>query len=338
MEQIGKYIKMTPNKIADFLDEKVLGKVAPGYAISLIRDGQTEQQCSGTMAENLSTEISPHSVYDLASISKLYTSALLLKAVENGQLGLNDQVGKYLPNFAKSKLTIKDLMTHHVDFGFGMGEQRAKADNGQVFKENLLAIIPPTEPLNGVNYHNLGYIYLGFILEQIFHQTLSTQLRCFLDEEGLTETYTGDALPVVVNTVPTEKTAEGDLHNLTNDESARLLGGQAGNAGIFASTGDLAQFACKWLNTTMFSHDTIRQVFTEYDGTGEKSQGLCWWGRIYGQKQLQPGVYCHPGYTGSIVFVRPEKRNVCVFQCNRTYYGRDNDKHHDIFRFLSEII
>lgn len=328
----------TLEKIVDYLDEKVLGKVAPGYAMSLLRDGQTQQQSGGTMAENSSTEISPHSVFDLASISKLYTSALLLKAVENGQLRLDDQIGKYLPNFIKSRLTIKDLMTHHVDFGFGMGKQRAKVANGHEFEENLLAIIPPTEPLNGVNYHNLGYIYLGFILEQIFHQTLSTQLRNFLDEEGLTETHTGDALPVGVKTVPTEKTVEGDLFNLTNDESARLLGGQAGNAGIFASTRGLAQFAGKWLDNTMFSQDTVRQVFTEYDETGEKSQGLCWWGRIYGQKQLPSGVYCHPGYTGSIVFVRPETQDVCVFQCNRTYYGRDNDRHHEIFRFLSEII
>lgn len=324
--------------IIDSLDEKVLAKAAPGYALSLIRAGQTEQRCGGSIAGDLSAKTSPNSIFDLASISKLYTAALLMQAVENGQLEVDDQVGKFLPNFVKSKLTIKDLMTHHVDFGFGMGEQRARASDRDGFRKNLLAIIPPEKPLKSVNYHNLGYIYLGFVLETIFDQSLSSQLRGFLAKHGLTETYAGDALPSEIDTVPTEKNAAGCFAKLTNDESARLLGGQAGNAGVFASTEDLARFAYKWVDQSIFRQDTLREVFSEYDQTGEKSQGLCWWGRIYGIKQLPPGVYCHPGYTGSIVFVRPAQKEVLAFQCNRTFYGRDNDKHHEVFRLLSEII
>ena len=63
---------------------------------------------------NLKTKepITPNSTFHIASVSKTFTAAVILKLMEEGKLTLEDNVEKYLPGFPYNGITIKDLLSH----------------------------------------------------------------------------------------------------------------------------------------------------------------------------------------------------------------------------------
>lgn len=116
------------------------------------------------------------------------------------------------------------------------------------------------------------------------------------------------------------------------------MGGIAGNAGVFATANDLAKFGRLWLEGKIISRNNLKKVFNDYSRTGTRSQGLAWNQDLYGQSTKHQGVYLHTGYTGGMLAVHPSSSTVCAFTCNRTYYGRNNTKHREILKLLTEYI
>ncbi len=194
-------------------------------------------------------------LYDLASISKLFITAIILQLIEDNfkNISLDDKIYKFLPNFKSSNLTILDLLTHRVDFGIALGELRNKWKEN--FNNELTKYPVEINKINKTNYQNLGFIYLGKILEKIFERKIDVILIDFFKKLELFDTYTGNNLPQNYIYKPTEIINEEIIIKNTHDETARLMGGIAGNAGIFATTLDLFKFGQKWLNYEIVSDD-----------------------------------------------------------------------------------
>lgn len=315
---------------------------APGCAITLSSSDRAQQEsfAYGYFASPDSATVTTDTVYDLASVSKLFTTALILRLHEQGRLSVHDRCASYLPNFRHSGLRIIDLLTHHVDFGIALSAYRTRFTDAKELRDALLRLEPPLAAGNATTYANLQFLYLGIIVERVTGLTLQDAMHKLCQALSLKYIYTGeDVARLGIATPPTEVVDGQPVSGVTHDETARMLGGLTGHAGVFANATDLAQFGRAWLDGRIVNLGLMNElVLKDYDTNGSGPQALGWWLRLTGPDgpYPTPGIYSHTGFTGSLLAISPRTGNVCAFTCNRTYYGRDNTKQRHIWQLLIE--
>ena len=321
--------------VAQLLDDGT----APGGAIALLQpDAKPAYFAHGHFAGASSQIVTPDTIYDVASITKLFTTALVLRLHEQNKLSIYDACGLYLPNFQYSNLRIVDLLTHRLGMDFSLAQFSQDFRDAESFREALLKLEPPKEPLDHVAYANLQLFYAGIIVERATNQSLDDNLHQLFADLRLEHTYSGpNIVQRQIPTPPTEIIGNTVIQGVTHDESSRKLGGIAGNAGVFSSAADLGEFGQAWLSGHIINSKTLDEiVFKNYDPAGTTPQALGWWLRITQPDGSvpTPGIYSHTGFTGPILAINPNNGKVAAFTCNRTYYGRDNKGQRAIWKLL----
>jgi len=273
---------------------------------------------------SLSLKESQEKLFDLASITKLYTTAIILRLAENNTLDLQQEIENFLPNYKGSDLKFIDLLSHNVDYGFPVGQLRKEF--GDNFYSEIAKLDVSVKPLGKTNYNNLGFIHLGIIIEQIYGNNLGDVFRSFFGEHGLKNTFAGDNLPIQKQFAPTEIVDGRMIRGITHDETARLMNGVAGHAGIFSTSQDVA------LSQEFFE----RNILKNYDEASPQSLGF--WLRIPSLPNYNNRFLSHSGFTGGLLALDLETQTVVSILNNRTIHGRDNQKHREVWgRILSEI-
>lgn len=343
MERTDAYLSLQKQGLPVAKIERIIKNgAAPGGSLSIISNNEIKSLAFGYFDDSNQNLVTPHTLYDLASISKLFTTALILRLQESDQLSIEDHCSKYLANFSNSEVNIRDLLTHRVDFGVSLSEYREKSSDSDNLKKSLESIQPPVFPSSSIHYANLGFIYLGNIIEKVGGKSLDVEMNNLFNDLHLNETTTGVNIEMNNIDTPITEVIQGNpIHSQTHDETARILGGIAGNAGVFSSAEDLARFGKKWLDGSIVQSDTLKEiVFRDYDISGQKPQGLGWWMRLPSSNGeiSTPNIYSHTGYTGSILAINPENGTVCAFTCNRTFFGRNNMQQKEIWELLMNFI
>jgi len=327
-------MKNTPNASLEYLPMDIKSTLE-----SQIDIAYTEFQYfddSGLGAESSNQAIP--TLFDVASITKLFTAAVLLKAIENNWLHFEDPISKFLPIGKVTDLKIIDLMTHQLKCEFWLAEIRARASNEEEFRSELLSVDLPNASRGSIHYHNLGYIYLGFILEHIYGIPLWEIFRRFLHYLKLENTFCGDSLPSSnFRMAPTEIVDRRTIVGVTHDESARLLGGIAGNAWIFSTAKDLVSFWNKWRDGSIVTEGFFQKhVNKSYDSSGNTPQGLGWWMRIPGFDVRGRKLLSHVWFTGGILAIDPNSNKCMALLTNRTMLGRDSQAYKNTMGKLIE--
>lgn len=324
-------------KIISNLKEAINDGISPGCALVVLRKGKEKINFSyGYFSDKDKTKVTSDTLFDLASITKLYTAAVILQLQEMDEINIYDKVAVYLPVFSKSELRIVDLLTHRANFGLKLSEYRN--DFKEKFETAVFNVSPPVKATSEVHYENITYIFLGRIIEIICQRPLKEVFSDFFDKFGLKNTGLGLKNKKKFISPPTEIRKGRVIQNSTHDESADLMGGIAGSAGIFSSASDLAIFGNLWLEGRIIAGNNLNKVFADYSKKGNRSQGLGWHQDLYGHSTKNRKIYLHPGYTGCLLAVHVSSNTVCAFTCNRTYYGRDNIKHREIMKQLVDFI
>ncbi len=273
------------------------------------------------------------SIYDLASLTKVIattTAAMIL--YDEGKLDLQAPVQRYLPEFTgdgKDKVTIEHLLTHRS--GLAPGRQlwktaRTPAEARQQVLESRLQ--QPAGQL--FNYSDLGADVLGWVVERISGQTLDafTEARIFAPL-GMQDTGFRPDGSLLARIAPTEVTPPRGypVRGEVADESAFALGGVAGHAGLFGTATDLSVFAQMMLNggeydgTRIVREETIRKFIAPVAdhralgwevAAGERGAG----------EYLSKSAYGHVGYTGTSLWIDPERDLFVVLLTNRTHAAR----------------
>lgn len=314
---------------------------APGAALAYTTlAGDTFSTSFGYFDNPPTIPVTEQTPYDVASITKLFTAALILRLHEQQQLSLFDLCANYLPNFAQSQLRLLDLITHQANFNLRLSEYRSAYPTPDQFWQALENLIPPAFASSSIHYENIGYLYLGRILEHVTGQCLQEQVYKLCHDLNMKAIVGSDLSNI--QAPPTEIDNEWQIQGITHDETARLLGGLAGNAGIFLSAPDLARFGLAWLQDKLCSSETLTTlVFSDYDPSGSMPQAFSWWLRIPargGTIRKTPKLYSHTGFTGSLLVLDPIRGLACAFVCNRTYYGRANQQHRVIWQTIIDWI
>ncbi|ELP62811.1 serine hydrolase [Streptomyces turgidiscabies] len=267
--------------------------------------------------------MSEDTVFDLASVSKLFTSILAVQQLERGTLELEEKVAAYLPEFAragKQDVTIRQLLTHTSGFRAWIPLYNAPTH------EQKLELIWNQAPLNPPGttylYSDLNLISLQLVLERITGLPLDTQLRDEITAPlGMHRTrYNPPASwkPTIAATedarAPWSGLDRGLVWGEVHDENAFGLGGIAGHAGVFSSAWDLAVLGRTLLNGGVYgrarilSPASVELMFTDFNTAfpgDEHGLGFELYQHWYMGAMAAPRTAGHTGFTGTSIVLDP---------------------------------
>jgi CubicO group peptidase (beta-lactamase class C family) len=263
-------------------------------------------------------------IYDLASVTKLFTAVAAVQQWERGLLDLAAPVVEYVPAFGTPAITVRMLLTHTSGLEPDLPLWRDWGSHDERLKAVLTR--PPVNPPGGTHvYSDLNMITLGVVLEAITGQRLDA-----LVQDGITAplgmTSTGFTPPASVRdriaaTEDESYAGRGMVHGEVHDESSWALGGVAGHAGLFGSADDLAVFGRTILEGggDILSQESTRLLTT---GGGEHGLGFELAAFRYMGALAETGAYGHTGFTGTSLVVDPGTRAVVVLLTNRVHPDR----------------
>lgn len=165
------------DKTDDLVGAQMRRRHIPGLALAVVRDGRfVKARGYGLANVELNVPVTTGTVFEIGSITKQITAAAVLLLVEEGKIGVDERVGKYLPNLpeAWNNVTVRHLLTHTSGVknytGLDGFELNAKLKRDE-FVKRISA-----HPLNFApgaqwSYSNTGYNLLGHIVEQVSGQT-----------------------------------------------------------------------------------------------------------------------------------------------------------------------
>ena len=218
---------------------------SPGCSLGVSQNGVRVYERGYGMANlELGVTITPASVFPAASISKQFTAMSILLLAQRGQLSLDDDVQKYIPEWADhgSRITIRHLLTHTSGLrdAFMLQGLAPPHEDGTEPNDAILKILARARGLNFApgaefQYNNGGYNLLGNIVKRVSGQSL----RAFADANifkplGMTHTHFHDDPSMIVPNRVSGYHRDGSGLHLASEN-----GGIVGNAGLQTTVGDL---------------------------------------------------------------------------------------------------
>ncbi len=303
-------------------------------------------------------------MFDLASLTKvLSTTTLVMRAVEQGSLDLDDPVGRHVTEWRgvdRQQVTIRDLLSHasglpaHRPYYL----RRRQRDGGhgerpgdrEAFLSAICAEPLDYSPRTTSVYSDLGFMLLGFILER--GHGLVGRFDALKAEIA-----PADDLQFRPPTVWVPRTAPTEidwwrsrlLHGEVHDENTFALGGAAGQAGLFgtaSAVGSVARHLLQVLDGRIgaFRDETVR-LFTTRRSDVPGSRALGWDTMLPTSScgsRMSPLAFGHTGFTGTSLWIDPERRVYVVLLTNRVHPTRSNQAiqgvrrafHDDVMRAL----
>jgi CubicO group peptidase (beta-lactamase class C family) len=272
-------------------------------------------------------------IYDLASLTKVIgTTTAVMILFDEGKIGLDAPVSLYVPGFsggAKDRVTVRMLLEHRSGLPAGRDLWRS-AHTPEEARAEVISTSLGCEPGRCYEYSDLGADLLGFVVEAAANE----RLDAFLQERvwtplGMTDTGFLPPDSLRSRVAPTEVNSrrgyslQGEVH----DENAYALGGVAGHAGLFSTAADLAVFAQMMLNggeyngTRLIADSTVALFTTRAAGTRALGWDTCGGSGSCG-KYLGEEAYGHTGFTGTSLWIDPERDMFVVLLTNRVHDAR----------------
>lgn len=276
-------------------------------------------------------------IFDLASLTKvLATTPLVMQQVERGAIGLDDPVGRHVEAWTgadRSAVTIRDLLSHSG--GLTAWVPFFREHHGRAAFERAICAVPLEYPPRAKSiYSDLGFMLLGFILDG--EVTLARRFDSVLAQMSIVGDLQFHPPPLWnARTAPTEidpwrgRLLVGEAH----DENCFALGGAAGHAGLFgtvSATGDCARHLLQVLGgrTGAFSRATLETFVARREDVPDSSRALGWDTMLSTSScgsRLSPRSFGHTGFTGTSLWIDPDRGVYIALLTNRVHPTRTNE-------------
>ena len=281
---------------------------------------------------------SADTVFDLASLTKVVaTTTLAMRAVDRGRLDLDAPLGNRLEYWRgedRASVTAADLLAHasgltaHLPF---YRDCRGRAE----FEPAIGAVPLEYAPRSASIYSDLGFILLGFLLEDIYEGGLDAAFHALAEQYAWGEIAYRPPRNWRERTAPTEfdpwrgRLLVGEV----DDENAWALGGVAGHAGLFGTATAVGRFARTVARgfqggPTLAATHTFDRFMRRTPVPGSS--------RALGWDTMLPTSSCgtrmsaravgHTGFTGTSLWIDPEADVYVVLLTNRVYPTRTNEQ------------
>jgi len=284
-------------------------------------------------------------IFDLASLTKaIVTATIAMRAVDHDLLRLDDRVADRLPHWRgadRESVTIADLLEHasgltaYLPF---FRDHQGRAEFERAICTLPLEYVPRTQSI----YSDLGFILIAFILEDAFRAPFA---QIWADiRPGLQACLLfNPPRDLRDRCAPTEldlwrgRLLQGEVH----DENCYALGGAAGHAGLFGTAEAVGVFARDVLAASLgVSQQTLARFLRKSTVPGSS--------RALGWDTMLPTSSCgtrmstraigHTGFTGTSLWIDPERDLYVVMLTNRVHPARDNNQIQPVRRALHDAI
>jgi CubicO group peptidase (beta-lactamase class C family) len=322
----------------DGIDAAVKGAIArhdtPGAVVAVVRDGAVvfERAYGLRSKEPDEQPMTVDTVFDLGSLTKpIATAPSILLLAQQGKLAISDPVTRYLPGFGqngKGAITIEELLLHtsgltpdnHLrDYEGGAAKALERID--------ALGLVHP--PGAKFDYSDVGYIVLGALVERVSGEPLGDFAREHLYEPlGMRDTAFAPGEALAGRAASTALRDGRYLKGEAHDERAARLGGVAGHAGLFTTAADLARFALMLMNggelggVRIFDAATVARMTAPHPlpgGAGTRGLGWDIQTSYSGNRGSLPGGYGHSGFTGTSIWLVPDRKAAVIILSNRLH-------------------
>lgn len=338
-------------KLNAIFEEAIQRRVFPGGVVFCRRGKQiTYHEAFGTTAydADYSQPVQRETIYDFASVSKMFTLTAFLIAKREAGVSENEPVARFLPEFDrddKRDITLKHLMRHNAGFEFHL--QRLYGQPCETWTQAIAEAPLECAPDTKVNYTCTAYFLLARVMEKLSGQRADEFIRReifgAMDLHGLgfepfkmTLPYKNSwRSPTVENIAPTELKEDGTpYHGIVHDEAARQWWeegrGYCGNAGVFGTAAALARFSQMWLygGEDILHPDDVKAAFADTvleNAEGDVYRGWGWQcgNKTYTGEHAPEGCCGHQGFTGPTFFVNPQTQDTVIVLNNRVYPTRN---------------
>lgn len=320
------------------MDEGIKKRVFPGASIAITYQGKLiALKAFGHFTyEPDSPEVTSETVFDLASVTKaIATTFACMRLYEVGLLDLKQPIVEVLPEFSgsdprRNRVTFEMLLAHSSGLPAYV-RLFETARNKEQLLQQAFAVPLASVPDSSAAYSDIGFILLGEAIERLTGEPLDAY--CYgeiFSPLGLAHLRFNPPQNWKSTIPPTERdqplrpyVIQGEV----NDENAFVMGGVGGHAGCFGTALDVACFAECMLRggDPLFNRHTVK-LFTRVQASPPGTSRALGWdtpsapsqsGRYFSRKS-----FGHLGYTGTSLWVDPERQLSVTLLTNRTWPDR----------------
>jgi beta-N-acetylhexosaminidase len=346
------------------IEDSIRDKAFPGATLAVGYRGKVAIHGFGNLSYDAnSPAVDSRTMYDIASLTKVVVTTTLVAKLAEGDfpasLDLDAKVERYLPEWRtgqqsekglmnplgqspeaaewRSRVTVRHLLTHTSGlppFKEYWRTSKSKEDTlTKIFAEPL-----DYEPGTKEVYSDLGIILMAEIVERLTGRTLDDLAKTYVFSPlGMKDTMFRPPKTLWTWIAPTEidnnlrkRLVQGEVH----DENAYAMGGVSGHAGVFSTAPDLASFCQMLLNGGVYAHQRIlkRATIAQFTAPQKLSNGartLGWAVPTDGSSSghfFSAHSFGHTGFTGTSIWIDPDRQLFVVLLTNRVNPTRENQK------------
>src|SRR5687767_11611915 len=232
------------DKVDDYVKAQMEQRRIPGLSLAIVKNGRvTKHEAYGLASLELKAPAHKETVFEIGSVTKQFTAALVLMLVEEGRLGLDEKITRFFENAPESwkNITIRHLLTHTSgirNYTGLPGFEMTKKLDAQRFVATIAAQPLESKPGDAFKYCNTGYNLAGYIIEKVTGKSYWQVLRARIFEPLQMRTATSrDLKPIVENRAHGYEVENGKLVNRDSDLTDVFAAGA-----ISATVGDLVKW------------------------------------------------------------------------------------------------
>jgi beta-N-acetylhexosaminidase len=331
------------------IERAIANKAFPGATVAVGYRGKVSLHAFGNLsyAANAAA-VDTHTMYDIASLTKVVATTTLVAKLAEGDfpvpLDLDARVERYLPEWAagpqpewRRQVTVRHLLTHTSGLPAFKEYWRA-SKNTQDTLTKIFAEPLEYEPGTKEIYSDLGIILMAEIIERLTGRTLDDLARTYIFTPlAMKDTMFRPPKKLWPGIAPTEidnnlrhRLVQGEVH----DENAFAIGGVSGHAGLFSTVPDLAAFCQTLLNGGVYAQHRLlrRSTIAQFTTPQQLSSGTRTLGWAVPTEGGSSGHYFsahsfgHTGFTGTSIWIDPDRQLFVVLLTNRVHPTRENQK------------
>ena len=345
-EALGSIAKEIKEQTEEFLNQKnqygtnyIAGISSCIYLPDFNNNGEYKLKLiGGSRLRNKDIKIDDKTLFDVASITKLYTLILLFKLEEIGLIDLNAKISDINPDFQNLEdFTLNDLVRLHGELRTNGNITQATSKEEAYEMLKTLYLTSNTREEN--KYTDFGAMVIGYTIEKVVSEKLGKKItfedimyEYFLSPLGLIQTQFN---PSAVNV-----TGNNNHNRLVHDSKARILGGALGHAGIFTTSDDLARLSKEIYRVNYTRRGLINKTHLNrlgeitFPNSAQSNKGNLGiyvkhpmgYAKTFTPPEFSKGSFSHQGWTGSIATFDPNNlihNNILV---NAIYEDEDKEK------------
>lgn len=328
--------------LKSFITEKYPDIDTLGYVVEIYNKGQNFEYVVGNKCVYPNKiKTSSDTLYDMASITKMFTATLIYMAYEEELIDLNQTIFEVDNNFTKLKdVTIYELLGHTLEIytdGY-LGDSKDKDDFKRILYSSHVVS-------NKAKYVDAHYMILSFILETIYHKSfkdlVDEKIVKKLDLKNTTFIPEEEKCAPCNYEYQKEYFKPGIPHDM-KARRARELGLFVGHAGLFSTGQDILKFLKSFLDCTLLKKETLEIMLKkdEKDSSNEYNHMSCRCRKSLSKllRGLSDNSITYSGFTGPMFILDFDRRLIVLVMFNGVHNALMENTRKDRRKLVMKMI